>query len=288
MGDERACPAPSQVAALLGSLLRGTKIVTSPEPPGNPRRNAAAGPDDATISDDGSRFRVEIAGRERVFSDPERDCIERARQAAVFVALVLDPPLLADRVTIEPPSEKSAPTATAPARGSGPRVDLELGSFFQTAPATAERSAALSGGVAARARWGQGFYLAAGAGASPGSLHFTDIDTRAWWFPIDVAAGLAYRSSSFEVAGDLGPAVTVLRITADNLERATSNIRLEVGARTSLGARFWLGEKIALFVSTDAVVFPHPYRLVIEGQGDVGATPGLWWGGAMGFVTRLE
>ena len=62
----------------------------------------------------------------------------------------------------------------------------------------------------------------------------------------------------------------------------------DAGGRASLGGRFWLSEKIALFVSAQTMVFPHPYRLVIEGQGDVGATPGLWWGGTIGFATRLD
>jgi hypothetical protein len=260
-------------------LLRGTKITGA---------NGAAGIDDASISDEGSHFRVAIAGHERQFTDAERDCNERARQAAVFVALVLDPPLVADRSVAEPAPEKPAPIVSSPRPRSGPNLDLELGSFFQSSPAASERSAALAGGVVARARWGQGFYLAGGVGVSPGSLHFAEIDTRAWWFPIDVAGGVSYRSSSFEIGGDLGPAVTILSITAENLDRAGHNVRLDVGGRASLGGRFWLSEKIALFVSTQATFFPRPYRLVIEGQGDVGATPGLWWGGTIGFATRLD
>ena len=278
-GDDRACPAPAQVASVLAPLLRGTKISSAP---------GSSGPEDASVSDQGSKFRVEIAGRERVFSDSERDCTERARQAAVFIALVLDPPLVADRSLVETPPEKPAPIVTPSRPRSGPNLDLELGSFFQSSPAAAERSAALAGGVVARARWRQSFYLSAGAGVSPGSLHFADVDARAWWFPIDVAAGFAYRSSSFEIAADLGPALTILSITAENLDRAESNVRLDVGGRASLGGRLWLSEKIALFVSAQTMVFPHPYRLVIEGQGDVGATPGLWWGGTLGFVTRLD
>src|SRR5882672_4276079 len=117
-GDVRACPAPSQVAAVLGTLLRGTKIAGT---------SGLPGPDDASVSDEGSKFRVEIAGRERVFDDAERDCTERARQAAVFVALVLDPPLVADRSAAEPPREKPAPVVASQRSRSGPSLDLELG-----------------------------------------------------------------------------------------------------------------------------------------------------------------
>jgi hypothetical protein len=277
-GDERGCPSPTQVATVLGTLLRETKVSASVAPPA---------PEDASVSDDGAQFRVMIAGRSRELTDAVRDCAERARQAAVFVALILDPPMVADGVEA-PPAEKPPVARIATSSEPGPSFDLALGSFVQASPAVADRSAALTGGVATRVRWGQRFYVAGGAGASPGSLHFADVDTRAWWFPIDLAVGAAYRSSSFEVAGDVGPSLTVLSIAAENLPRATSNVRLDPGARLSVGARFWFGEKIALFVSTHATYLPRPYRLVVDGQGDVGATPGLWWGTTVGFVTRLD
>jgi hypothetical protein len=278
-GDERACPSPAQVTTVLRSLLRETKVVGATGAPAS---------DDVSVADDGPRFRVTIAGRSREFDDAQRDCTERARHAAIFVALVLDPPLLADPVaeSAPPPPEKAPPSALS--RHERAALDIELGSFFQASPSDAERSATLAGGLGMRARWGRRLYVAGGAGASPGSLHFTDVDARAWWFPIDLAVGAAYRSSSFEVAGDAGPAVSVLSIAAENLPRATSNVRLDLGARLSLGARFWLSEKIALSVSTQGTFVPRPYRLVIEGEGDVGATPGVWWGGTIGFVTRLD
>jgi hypothetical protein len=130
--------------------------------------------------------------------------------------------------------------------------------------------------------------LASGVGVSPGSLHFTDVDMRAWWFPIDVAAGVAFQSSSVELLGDLGPEASVLSISADNLDRAEHNVRVDLGARASVGARFWLSEKIAVLVATHAAVFPHPYRLVIDGEGDVGSTPAFWWGAMIGFVRRVD
>jgi hypothetical protein len=278
-GDEHACPSPSQVATVLRSLLRETNVVTT---------KSASSSDDVSLSDDGSQFRVTVAGRSREFDDAQRDCTERARHAAVFVALVLDPPLVADPIVESAPPPAEKPAAPIVSSREHAAIDLELGSFFQASPAAAERSAALAGGVEMRGRWGQRIYVAGGVGASPGSLRFADIDTRAWWFPIDLAVGAAYRSSSFEVAGDFGPSMTVLSIAAENLTRATNNVRLDLGARLSLGARFWLSEKIALSVSTQGTFIPRPYRLVIEGEGDVGATPGVWWGGTIGFVTRLD
>src|SRR5260221_11730334 len=137
-GDERACPAPSQVAAVLAPLLRGTKVAGGAGSPG---------PDDALVSDDGSKFRVAVASREREFNDAERDCTERARQAAVFIALVLDPPLVADRSMAEPQPEKPAPIVASPRPRPGPNLDLDLGSFFQSAPGASDRIAALPGGL---------------------------------------------------------------------------------------------------------------------------------------------
>jgi hypothetical protein len=98
VGEEGACPSPTQVAFVLKRLLRQTRVTSE---------SAAPLPDDAAIVDRGTEFRVTIAGQERSFADPARGCAERAQNAAVFVALMLDPPMIADLTAPDPPRPRS-------------------------------------------------------------------------------------------------------------------------------------------------------------------------------------
>ena len=89
VGLDTACPTARQVATVLERMLPRTKITADTGPPG------AA---DATVSDQGAHFQVTVAGQERSFDDAARQCSERARHVAVFIALVLDPPMIAEPV----------------------------------------------------------------------------------------------------------------------------------------------------------------------------------------------
>jgi hypothetical protein len=139
VGDERGCPTPGQVSGLLAPLLPASRISVGSGPPAL---------DDISISDDGASFRIVAAGQERSFVDPVRECFERARHAAVFVALALDPPAIS--LVKAPPPERPEPTEPAAPR-SGPPLDVELSAVFESAPGSATR-AAPAAGVAARLR----------------------------------------------------------------------------------------------------------------------------------------
>src|SRR5437660_611079 len=45
------------------------------------------------VSDLGDRFEVIALGQTRQYADPARDCAERARVAAVFITLAVNPPM---------------------------------------------------------------------------------------------------------------------------------------------------------------------------------------------------
>ena len=138
VGEEAACPSPAQVVTVLRRLLPRMKVTAEP---------GSAGTEDATIVDEGSQYRVTIAGQERSFIDAARQCAERARHAAVFVALVLDPPTIPEPSEPAPPAPPAPVAATpvppdaerpalrSPAPQPAPLVDLTLGPTFQVAPA---------------------------------------------------------------------------------------------------------------------------------------------------------
>ena len=94
------CPSSQAVTAALVPALRR-------EPPRVP---GAGGP---RVLDLGDRFEVAAFGQSRQYIDAARDCAERARVAAVFITLALNPPAL-------PSSSASSPEAP---RGDVPAVE---------------------------------------------------------------------------------------------------------------------------------------------------------------------
>src|SRR5205814_3430832 len=58
------------------------------------------------VSDLGDRFEVVALGQTRQYADPNRDCAERARVAAVFIALTVMPPMFAMPSPPAPPAAR--------------------------------------------------------------------------------------------------------------------------------------------------------------------------------------
>jgi hypothetical protein len=104
-----ACPDAGLVEQKLAPLLPDRTLVigeaaegaTSASLPGSAR---------AAVHDRGPRYLIEVAGRSRQVDDPARDCTERARVAAVFIALNVDPhAAAAEPLPDEPEPDESEP-----------------------------------------------------------------------------------------------------------------------------------------------------------------------------------
>jgi hypothetical protein len=288
VGEEGACPSPAQVAFVLKRLLRQTRVTSESAPPL---------PEDAAIADQGSEFRITIAGQERSFVDTARSCAERAQNAAVFVALVLDPPMVAEAAAPETAPPPPPPVAHLPEKPrqavpittmSPPSWDFTLKGLLLIAPASNDRQTAVAGGLGAWLRGQHAIHVAFGAGVLKGALAFDDVTADAWWIPLDLALGFAGRAGAWELAGEIGPNASILSITGRDLRDARSQIRLEVGARAAGSLRFWLSQKFAPFLSAEGVFRPIPYALRINPQGEVGQMPSFWVGGAAGLSVALE
>ena len=103
-----SCPRPDLVLAELATLLPPDRLAA--------RLRAYSGtPAVVELVDLGVPFQVIVAGRVREYRDEARDCVHRARVAAVFVALTIDPAFVAAAapppVTPPPPP---APTVVEP------------------------------------------------------------------------------------------------------------------------------------------------------------------------------
>ena len=288
VGEEASCPTPAQVVTVLRRLLPRTKVTAES---GQPAR------EDAAIADEGAQYRVTIAGQERSFVDGARQCAERARHAAVFVALVLDPPMIPEPSEPSPAPSSAPPAAPVPERPAAasrapqlfPPVDLTFGAIVQAAPAAGPRHAAVAGGLMAWVRAKQrGLHLALGAGVLRGALQYDGAAADAWWLPLHVAAGFNFRTERWEGGGEIGPNATLLSVIGRDLEQAQSQVRLEWGGRAAGFSRFWFSKNFALYLSGEALVRPWTYALLIDPQGQVGFTPVLWLGASAGLSCKLE
>jgi hypothetical protein len=107
-GAASECPRPADVVAGLAQVV-------------NPRF-APLSAADIVIHDYGETWDIDVRGRTAPYADPSRNCVERARVATVFAALVLEP-VDADSSVAKPPAPlppppepPAAPVVTAPAR----------------------------------------------------------------------------------------------------------------------------------------------------------------------------
>jgi hypothetical protein len=281
---EGDCPSEAAVTTALVPLI---KVEPENVTGGTPR-----------VVDLGERFEVTAAGQVGQYTDARRDCSERARVAAVFIALALNPPAFQPR----------PPAPLAPAL---PRVDaaplppvvrpppepltlpatwarVALGGRVESAPQGGGRASAETAvGVDASAALGMGdFGAAIGAGIrTPTTTHFGVVAVRQQRVPFGIAARVRHRlRGGFELGGEVGLALVLLRLRGEGLDAMTPATRLDVGGRAGVELRLpAVSPRLAPFVILSAEYFPRPYQLEVEPLGRIGSTAPFWYGGTVGL-----
>jgi hypothetical protein len=275
---EGGCPGPELLRDEVDRVLRA----------GPPTAQAAAAPV-LRVDDLGARYTVQFAGQTATYLDPERRCDERARSAAVFVAILHE----------HPPRGSADGATPPPAAGPGARprprpvwhADLEAGGAFDLAPRSGPPGGEYAGGGALRLAFGAR-WLAASLGLkvlSPVTLWFAALprnQVRLLRLPLDVSLRAALRRGPCEGIGELGLLVSVALATLESPE-AQQLARAAVGVHAALGLRLWPSSRVAPFLSAVADVTPVPSRLSLEGGQPFGAVPALWIGGTLGLAVRL-
>jgi len=298
IGGSSSCPAPAAVRTEVELLIPRERL--------NARLRAVAGAGPPVeIVDLGAPFQVTAAGNVREYRDEARDCPYRARVAALFVALVLDPGAIQPAST--PPPE--APVAPAPAP--------PLPAVVSTAPAapettTPERArlrlalgAAAEGGIGADARVGQaglGLRIVSGAGRwalALGATALAPVDTtiggialHQWRIPADVSlraqgATRLGEHRALEPYAELGVAVALLRESALDLATRDTRTSAELGVRAAAGLHLTGGSRIAPFLELHGELVPSPPAISALPRGVVGHTPLVWVGATAGAAWRL-
>jgi len=265
-----ACPSAEAVTAALGSAL------------GNEATTGVA--DVPRVSDQGDRFSVAVRGQIRQFVDTARDCDERARAAAVFIALalnsfvVLAAPAPAVRDGAAQPLVMPAPTPT-----SERWIDLAAGARFDGGSASASGAAI---GFEARAAVGWRWLgVAATAGVlAPTESKLSSVTVRQQRFPFSIALtaqhGIGQR---LVLAGAVGAALVPLTLRGEGLDGGSQATRLDAGVRLAVELRIRATPRLAPFVGLHAEIFPRAYQLDVDPLGTVGSTGRLWVGVSAGL-----
>lgn len=265
------------------------------------------------VVDLGDRFEVSAAGQRAQYADRRRDCAERARIAAVFIALALNPPALAPARPATPAA--APPPVPAPVVVVAPQAPVVVpapaesvastpapgpsafGPWWGTLGVAARVDAAAAGhqpsstvvapGVDVRAAIGRGFvgvFATAGV-VAPTKAQFDSVSVRQHRFPLGL--GVTARvgaSTAWQGWGELGLAVAPFSVRAEGLSAGSTETRVDVGGRLAVGLRSpaLAGGRIGGFSDLHAEVFPSPFQLEVEPLGDIGRTSRLWVGASLG------
>lgn len=274
------------MAAELRGILPGVEIAPDPEPEAQP----------IVIVETERGVTVEVAGSRRAFEDPERRCSERASQAGVFIALMLDPLRLPPSPPAQPPKSTpppapSAPAAPPPVPEAGPeaRQVFAVGPAFLLAPSSGLGETPLGLGLGARWRWGSALALSSGFSyLSTTTLHYDRAEARERLLALDVGASWGVARASWAAGGELSAVLAPANVGGEHLATTHSAWRVEWGARVAFWGEWWLARRIGLFVSEFALVWPRPLELNVGGIGEVGHTPAFWLGTQLGLVWRVD
>jgi hypothetical protein len=263
------CPSAEAVAVALGSAV-GTET-------------KATGKDVPKVADLGDRFSVSAFGQAREYADPGRDCDERARAAAVFIALALNPPIVPP-----PPPAPPVGVQTAAAPPVAPPQSarwLDVGAAARVDGSTQpETGFAIGFEVRAAVGW-HSLGVAATAGVlAPTDSRFSAVTVRQQRFPLSLALTARHPiGERLAVAGAVGAALVPLTLRADGIDGAPSSTRLDAGVRLALELAFLATPRLAPFIGIHAEIFPRAYELDVNPPGDIGSTGRFWLGASVGL-----
>ena len=248
----------------------------------------------ATVRDRGNVYSIDILGVHREIADAARACDERARAAAVAIALVLDPPKIEPSVE-EPPPDAQPPvpplSSTLPVddRPSNYPIAIELGALLVVAPG----EPAATGGARLAVAAGYGGFAAVlstsvsapiAIAAAPTVVDLTRI-------PLGGSLRVDLLSSAHgrvDLSCELGIEAALLFASARGLATNATQTRAEISVSTSATVHVWLTPRAGLLLAAHVVLDPRPYELDIEPVGQVATTPWLWLGLSLGVAVRAR
>jgi len=283
VGGDSRCPTPAAVWQKLVPLVPGDVLVD--------RLRVAGGPaPPIQVIDLGTSFLVTAGHRVREYPEPARDCGERARFAALFIAIATGADPASVGAAAVPPARPEAVTAVAAPPGDGPRQPrLRLDVGASAAATLGGGGATIAPGLAVRSGFGAGRLVpvAALAVVGPADGNAGGVDIREWQGTADLDLRSAFRSiGAFRAYVELGAVLEVISDRPTNLAAAQSQLSYAVGPRAAVGVLMGTHARMSPFLLVHGAWFPRaPERFALP-AGDlgraapwnIGATGGVSWG----------
>jgi len=282
---ESLCPLPDAIWQELVTLVPRERLLARLR--GQGKANASI-----QVEDLGSMFRVSVLDKVREYREEARECAYRAKVAALFVALIIDPAALLNAGLCEQPPCSPAPEPAPPTRieiqapppALPPRtlVRIELSPTFITGLGAKDLAAHWGGAL--RFALGRGLVVPVlGAAALwPADTTVGYLQLRQWRLPVDFGIRATLPSSWIDFYGELGFAFALLSEQARDLATAKTQTGIELGGHVSLGARLARRAGLTPFISWQAEFLPDPPRVFALPEGVAGRTPYVWMRACVG------
>jgi hypothetical protein len=234
----------------------------------------------AVVRDDGDRYAITVGKAQRDVVDASRNCLERARVAAVFIAMNL-PPLERTEAPLEkPPQPERVAPPLPPPPAPEPSSSFGLQGRFETA--LTPEYGALSLGVSV------GPSLAFGSWELALLLGFTGPTTLSGLgpseaesvelvrFPARLLLAYLWTAGAIELGPEIGAFFGVVRIRGDQVPEPETSVRVEGGALGGVLVRWRPRERFAVAASADFLFSPYRYDLLVGPARKLGQTPATW------------
>ena len=276
-----SCPTRQAVAAALSPALAHI------------RPNLDPLPSDFRLADLGDAYQVTVGGQVQRYADAARDCAERARVAAVFVALAMNPPSLEPP---RPPPPVPPPVVQQPQPPPTPEPEMSwrsigvAGRIDGAVGGDGDATSGVTAGGEVGVGFGRGsFGIEATAGLVTSTQNtIASVQVTQQRFPCSLSATFRRRASThLEIGAGLGAALTPFTLHGQGLDTTLPVTRFDVGARLALELRV-ARPGLTPFASLHAEYFPRTYEIVVAPIGSIGTTAPLQLGISLGvaFETR--
>ncbi len=280
------CPNREQVASELAPLLQGYALDET-------------APDLIAVVDDlGESYQIGVGAAAREVRDPARKCLERARVAAVFLALNLPPSDVAE------PAPRPRPI---PQPSPGPSRSVDQGAQREVALVRAAHAFELRPFVLAEAASGAGVSsTGVGVGASLrfgavavsllGALTTSTTPYQATGqpprfelqrTPFSLLLGWQANLGMLGLGVEAGPAVDLLRFDGKAVPNPEGALRANLGLRLNAALRVRASRRLAAELMPVVSWFPRTYLVRVEPSSLLAETPRVWLGVALGLSYEI-
>lgn len=241
----------------------------------------------AVVEDQGDRYSIVVGGDRRDVTDASRNCLERARVAAVFIAMNL-PVKAQESPAAKPPTPAPSPASPPPEPELEPEAEpapppvwrFGVQGRFGTSLAPEHGALALgvnAGPTVSVAHWEIALSFGFSgpttvSGLGPSRAESVELLR----FPVRLTLAHLWSIGSLELGPELGAFAGLLRIRGDNVPEPETSLRFDGGVSAGVISRWRARDDLAVGVGADFLYSPYRYDLLVGPERKLGETPAVW------------